>query len=249
MVKEYESKYEISYTEANQNLELSLTRAVEIIQSIMTDYFVSFGSDNETIKKENNALWVLSKTKVHFNKFPRWSEFILGRSYTTKIKPIRVEMETIFRNEQNEFLFGAKQEICAIDIDTRKIRKVDTISYPKDMEIKNAIDENSYTKLNEIFTEEDFVYEQKIYSTDIDYSRHTNNASYIRFMANVLSCDFLDKNQITDFEIHYLNESTEGQTLKIYKKEREQEIEFLIKEKDNNKEIARAVLKYKERNN
>ena len=28
MVKEYESKYEISYTEANQNLELSLTRAV-----------------------------------------------------------------------------------------------------------------------------------------------------------------------------------------------------------------------------
>lgn len=60
---------------------------------------------------------------------------------------------------------------------------------------------------------------------------------------------FLDKNQITDFEIHYLNESTEGQTLKIYKKEREQEIEFLIKEKDNNKEIARAVLKYKERNN
>ena len=117
------------------------------------------------------------------------------------------------------------------------------------MEIKNAIDENSYTKLNEIFTEKDFVYEQKIYSTDIDYSRHTNNASYIRFMANVLSCDFLDKNQITDFEIHYLNESTEGQTLKIYKKEREQEIEFLIKEKDNNKEIARAILKYKERNN
>ena len=29
----------------------------------------------------------------------------------------------------------------------------------------------------------------------------------------------------------------------------EQEIEFLIKEKDNNKEIARAILKYKERNN
>ena len=29
MVKEYESKYEISYTEANQNLELSLTRFVQ----------------------------------------------------------------------------------------------------------------------------------------------------------------------------------------------------------------------------
>lgn len=249
MIKEYESKYEISYTEANQNLELSLIRAIEVVQSIMTDYFVSFGSDNETIKNKNNALWVLSKTKVHFNKFPRWSEFVFGKSYTTKIKPIRVEMETIFNNEQNEFLFGAKQEICAIDIETRKIRKIDTIYYPKDMEIKNAVDEEPYTKLNDIFTEKDFVYEQKIYSTDIDYSRHTNNASYVRFMANILSCEFLDKNQITDFEIHYISESIEGQILKIYKKEKENEIEFLIKEKNTDKEISRALLKYKQKNN
>ena len=86
------------------------------------------------------------------------------------------------------------------------------------------------------------MYEQKIYSSDIDFSKHTNNAVYVRFISNVLSCDFIDKNLITDFEIHYINESKEGQILKIYKKERNQEMEFLIKEKD--REIARAILKY-----
>ena len=90
-------------------------------QSIETDYFVSFGSDNETVKNKNNAVWVLSKTKEHFNKFPRWKDFISGKGYTTKIKPIRVEMETVFNNEKDEYLFGAKQEICPIDIDTLKI--------------------------------------------------------------------------------------------------------------------------------
>lgn len=247
MNTEYESKYEISYTELNQDLELGLTNAVELVQSILTDYFISFGSDNETIKNKNNALWVLSKTKIHFDKIPKWKDFVFGKSYTTKIKPIRVEMETIFKDEKDEYLFSAKQEICPIDIDTRKIRKIDTIEYPKDMETKNAFDEEPYSKLKEEFTEDDFVYEQKIYSSDIDFSRYTNNAVYVKLISNVLSCDFLDKNQITDFEIHYINESTEGQSLKIYRKERKQEIEFLIKKDDV--EIARAILKYKGKNN
>lgn len=242
MSSEYKNKCEINYTDLNQDMELGLTNAVELVQSILTDYFISFGSDNETIKNKNNALWVLSKTKIHFNKIPKWKEFVIGKSYTTKIKPIRVEMETVFEDENNNYLFNVKQEICPIDIDTRKIRKIDTIEYPKDMETKVAFDTESYSKLNDEFKEEDFVYEQKIYSSDIDFSKHTNNAVYVRFISNVLSCDFIDKNLITDFEIHYINESKEGQILKIYKKERNQEMEFLIKEKD--REIARAILKY-----
>lgn len=247
MSTEYESKYEISYTELNQDLELGLTNAVELVQSILTDYFISFGSDNETIKNKNNALWVLSKTKIHFDKSPKWKDFVYGKSYTTKIKPIRVEMETVFKDEEDKYLFGAKQEICPIDIDTRKPRKISTIEYPKDMELKESFDKEPYSRLNEQFTKEDFIYEQKIYSSDIDFSRHTNNAVYVRLIANVLTCDFLDKNQITDFEIHYINESVEGQVLRIYKKERTQEMEFLIKESD--REIARAILKYKAKNN
>lgn len=247
MNTEYESKYEVSYTELGQDTELGLTKSIELVQSLVTDYFASFGSDNKTVKEKDNALWVLSKTKVHFEKFPEWRDFIYGKSYTTKIKPIRVEMETIFRNEKDEYLFGAKQEICPIDVNTRKIRKVSTIHYPKDMETKEAVDTEAYSRLIEKFDEEDFVYEQKIYSSDIDFSRHTNNAVYVRLIANVLSCDFLDKNQITDFEIHYINESVEGQVLRIYKKERKQEIEFLIKE--NDREISRAILKYKDKNN
>ena len=152
-------------------------------------------------------------------------------------------METVFENEKNEYLFSVKQEICPIDIDTRKIRKINTIEYPKDMEIKEAFDSEPYYRLVDEFTEAEFVYEQKIYSSDIDFSKHTNNAVYVRFILNVLSSDFIDKNQITDFEIHYIGESKEGQVLKIYKKERKQEMEFLIKEKD--REIARAILKYK----
>ncbi len=75
---------------------------------------------------------------------------------------------------------------------------------------------------------------------DIDYSKHTNNAIYTRLIMNALTSDFLTKNKITDFEIHYINESKEGQVLKIYKKEENDSIKFLIK--SDEKEIVRANL-------
>ena len=65
---------------------------------------------------------------------------------------------------------------------------------------------------------------------------------YVRYILNSLNCEFLDSCKITDFEIHYINESKEGQKLNIYRKIKDNEIEFLIKEE--NREIVRANLKY-----
>lgn len=244
MKYEYKKEYQINYTELDQNLELGVFSAIILQQNMGTEYFETLKSDNIILKNENNAIWVVSKTKVHFNKYPTWRDIVYGRTYTTKLKPIRVEMETTFTNEKGENLFVTKQESCAIDLNTRKIRKIDTVNYPKDMEIEENTLVEPFLKLNESFSENDFVYEQKIFSTDIDFSRHTNNASYVKFILNTLSCQFLDKNKVTDFEIHYINESGEGQKLKIYKKEKDNIIEFLIKEKETNKEIVRAFLKY-----
>lgn len=243
MKVEYEKEYQVSYTEVDQNLKLGLEEAITFHQNIVTEYFESFKSDNIVLKNQNNAIWVVSKTKVHFNKYPTWRDIIYGRSYTTKVKPIRIEMETTFKNKEGEMLFATKQESCAIDLDTRKIRKVETVNYPSDMETEENIIEEPFLKLHEIFSENDLAYEQKIFSSDIDYSRHTNNAVYVRFIENALSCDFLDHHKITDFEIHYINESREGQTLEIYKKEKENSIEFLIREGE--REIVRAFLKFK----
>lgn len=128
-------------------------------------------------------------------------------------------------------------------METRKIRKVETVNYPLDMETEENVIQEPYSKLNETFLEDDFVYEQKVFVADIDYSRHTNNVIYVKYIVNSLSCEFFDKNQITDFEIHYINESREGEILKIYKKEKESSIEFLIREGE--KEIIRASLSYK----
>lgn len=243
MKREYKKEYKISYSEVDQDLKLSLYEAFNLAQDTVTEYFESFGGDNIAVREKDNAVWVVSKARVHFNSFPSWKDIIKGRSYTTIIKPIRVEVETAFKNENDEVLFVTNQQSCPIDIGTRKIRKVDTITYPEDMETEASLLQGDYLKLKDEFSNEDFVYEKNIYSQDIDYSNHVNNAIYIRIMMNTLPCDFFTKNKITDFEIHYIHESKEGQTLKVYKKVEDGNIKFLIKNEEQ--EIARANLIFK----
>lgn len=242
MENEYKRKFFIGYSNCDRKVNLSVLNSLYLIQDMMTEYFGFLKSDNIILKSENNAIWVLAKTKVHFNKYPKWRDLIEGTVFTTGIKPIRVETEAQFKDKDNNVLFYANQETCVIDLTDRKIRKINTVNYPTGVQIKEGINKEKYLRLNTEFTEADKVYEQKIHSTDIDFSYHTNNVSYVKYILNSLNSDFIDSHKITDFEIHYINESKEGQKLTIYKKIKDDEIEFLIKEE--NREIARANLKY-----
>ena len=243
MENKYKRKFFIGYTNCDRKISLSLLDSFYLIQDMMTEYFGFLKSDNIILKRENNAIWVLTKTKVHFNNLPVWRDVVEGTVFTTNIKPIRVGTETQFKDKDNNILFYANQETCAIDLDDRKIKKISTVNYPKDLEIIEGINKEKYLKLNDEFTIDDKVSEQIVNSTDIDFSHHTNNVSYIRFILNSLSSEFLDNCKVTDFEIHYINETKEGQKLEIYRKLKDTDVEFLIKE--NDREIVRANLKYK----
>ena len=243
MENKYKRKFFIGYTNCDRKISLSLLDSFYLIQDMMTEYFGFLKSDNIILKRENNSIWVLTKTKVHFNNLPVWRDVVEGTVFTTNIKPIRVGTETQFKDKDDNILFYANQETCAIDLDDRKIKKISTVNYPKDLEIIEGINKEKYLKLNDEFTIDDKVSEQIVHSTDIDFSYHTNNVAYIRFILNSLGSEFLDNCKVTDFEIHYINETKEGQKLEIYRKLRDTDVNFLIKE--NGREIVRANLKYK----
>ena len=74
MKAEYSKKHLITYTEINQTGQLDLASSFNLVQDMMTEYFESFKSDNIRLTKNNNAIWVVTKTKIHFNKYPIWKD-------------------------------------------------------------------------------------------------------------------------------------------------------------------------------
>ena len=244
MKYDYKKEFTLHYSEIDSSARFSLISALNYIQNMSTEYFATMGTDNFTVSTKNNAVWVITKTKIKFIKRPVWKDKIFIRIYSVKVSAIRFSVEIRFENENRECVVIAKQEYCAMDIDARKARKISTISFPTDLEVENEEYLEEYRKLRDKFTQSEFVYSTKITSQDIDFSKHTNNVVYVRYLMNIFSCEYLESNEIDEFEIHYISESKEGQNLDIYKKEfSDKEIEFLIKVED--KDIASAYIKFK----
>ena len=238
-----EKEFTLSYTGLDNNAELNTLYAIELAQNLMTEYFGTFKSDNLRLKKQDNALWVLSKTKVKFFNKAAWLDKLYAKGYTIKNTALRTYIESVFYNQDNKLVFVALQENAVIDLSTRKARKISSVSYPSDMEYETPIKELTFEKLMTEFSEDDFVYNQRTYYTDIDFSNHTNNAVYIRHILNTFPSKFFSEHSVDEFEIYYLHETMEGDLLSVYKKESESSAEFLIKSGDN--EVVRAKLTFK----
>lgn len=243
MKNKYEKEVEIEYTNVGRTMNLSVVQATYLIQNIVTQFFELIGSDNIVIKEKNNAAWVVSKLKVHFEKYPVWKDKVKLTCYIVKQSKIRIELEIKAESEDRELLFIAKQEICPIDLSTRKIRKIETIEYPKNLETLQSNYEEPYQRLDTEFADTEKISEREVFAIDTDFTHHTNNVKYLKFMANTFDSNFIDNNEITDIEVHYISESKDGQILNTYKHNKENEIDFLIKR--NDEEIIRGNLKYK----
>lgn len=242
---DYKKKFILHYSEIDSSAHLSLVSCLNYIQNMSTEYFQTMKTDNFTLSTENNAVWVITKTKVKFIKRPVWKDEITIRIYSVKISAVRYDLEISFEDKNGECLVLAKQEYCAMDIETRRARKISTISFPNDLEAENAKYNDDYRKLRDTFNEEDYILSQKITSQDIDFSKHTNNVVYVRYIMNVFTCEFLEKNEINDFEIHYISESREGEKIDIFQKNiSDKEIEFLTKSEE--KDVTRAYITFKE---
>lgn len=159
---ECKNDYKMDYSYLDKNIKMRINECFNLAQNNATEYFKKFKEDNLYVKEKYNAVWVVSKSKIHIYKNPTWLEIIHGESFTSLVKPIRVETETKFTNKNNELVFIANQQSCLLDIDTRKIRKIDTVAFPSNIEVENTLFDNNYQKLNDVFEESDFAYEQRV---------------------------------------------------------------------------------------
>lgn len=243
MKYDFRKSFDISYSRCDRWLNLSLVDAVLIAQEMNTDYFRSIESDNLTVKTRNDALWVLAKTRLHFFSAPKWGDTVDARSYTLKSRGFSTEIESVFKKQGSEDpSFIARQELCVIDATKREPRRIETISYPKDMEVENEAFLMRFFRLKEEFDKSNLVYSDSFRLTDIDFSNHVNNVAYVRYIVNALNKDFFEKNAVSDFEIQYRHECFEGHGLEVYKKDVDDHtMDFRITSDGNTAVDARIV--------
>ena len=201
-------------------------------QDMASRHSIIMGVDDFTLLEKDNAMWVVSKTKIKINKLPLWNEEVTVRTWPMGAEGVRCNRCYQIKNG-DEVLINAISEWVIIDATSRTLRKVETTSYPNDVDwIQEKSIEERFRRFKDEFTDEDLVYKRLVRSGDIDVTHHTNNVTYITMLLDTFSVKELEAKQWEDIEVSYLNESFEGETLSIYRKEKEDGYYFSIKKED-----------------
>ena len=66
----------VKFSNVDFKLKLGIVDACQITQNMVTDFFRKYDFDNSIIASRNNAVLVVLKHKLHFNRLPDFDEAI-----------------------------------------------------------------------------------------------------------------------------------------------------------------------------
>ena len=227
---------------ANPLANLSVFGCFQISEEAVTELMGKLKIDGITVKKKYNSVWVFAKSKLKVLRNIAWNEQYTVVGYISKITCVSIYIDIDIKNKSDELCSHFKVELCPLDLQSGKIRRVSTVGVDDSIQAETPEIDLSFAKFNvENLLE---VAQEKIKYTNIDFAGHTNNKEYIRFALNTYSVYDLKMRPIEEFDIVYMNQTYENDVLTILKKSNKDEDIVAIR-KDNNL-IAKCKIVRKE---
>lgn len=170
-----------------------------------------------------NNVWVLSRIHVKFLEYPLWKEKIEFKTWhkgTDKLFGIRDFKVT---NESGDDIILATSSWLVIDIDTRRVQRVDKILGEQDgADREDAIVETA-SKIRAT-ADSTLLYKRRVAYSDIDLNMHTNNARYVEWASDALFYEKSEPVEVSEMTVNFSLESHAGDNIEIYRFEAGNEV-------------------------
>lgn len=242
MITQYEKQIKILPCTSNGAKKLGPTEAFGLFQDIATEHSQYMNADYDAMKTKSNAFWVITKTRMHFNREPELLENITIKSWPNLPTSLAGNRNYVIFGEDGEAAVTAVTEWVLLDITTRRLRRFNSTCYPINEEhINDTLFDIPFHRIQCDHDEADFVYSHIVRASDTDIAGHTNNTVYCRLMLDAFPISFFRENVITDFEVRYAIESKEGDTLSIYKKKEGKTYQLAVKNADGKTIVSASM--------
>lgn len=221
-------RQKLSASLTDTKAELSLVGACQIINDAVTEYMGELKIDNATFKNNYNAFWVYLKRKIVFLKPAKWDEDLVVRTFISSISLAKMEVDAEITNSVGEIVLRSRTELCVLDIETQKIKKLSGLGVSGSLETEEPLD-LEFSKFEGGNLSE--IGKVKIKYCNIDFCRHTNNLEYIRFILDTYKVAEIENRKISEVMIKYVNQSFEGEEV-VIKKSKSGCKDFFLIERD-----------------
>jgi acyl-ACP thioesterase len=196
-------------------VKLSLTGAFTTVEDLVTEMMGKLHIDGVTCMREYGGMWVFVRNRIEMPQQIKWMEEYTAKCAISSFSRVRLYIDTILEKTDGSVALASRLELCAVDLETGKIRKADTVGVGENTPPEGALAEVPYTK--EKFVRGEHLDTVRVRSTDIDYASHTNNISYVGFIMDQYSAAHHVEHPVSSIEVQYVNQTHEGDLLELYR--------------------------------
>ena len=216
------------------DVKLSVEGAFRIVDDMVTELMGDQHIDGVTCMREYGGMWVFVRNRIEMPQPLAWMDKYTATSYISSFSKIRLYIDTVLQKADGSIALKSRLELCAVDLETGKIRKSESVGVGEKTPAEEPMFEIAYTKEKPV--RGDLIDEITVRSADIDYCHHTNNVAYVRYFVNQTGVDELIKHPVRTIEVQYAAQTHEGDKLSVYRCNSENEA-FVI-EQDGAKVVS-----------
>ncbi len=216
----YDYTSKIKMGNIGMGAKLGIVEAMDIFQNAVMEHTKFLELDFESMLKKYNAKWVIARARFELN-----DTLVMGDDYTVSTWPLKagpLRFERVFKITSGEKeIVNTLTEWCVIDADTNAVIRSNKIDFPVTDYLTDKGISGKFSVLKLETTAADEVYSRTMRASDLDFNNHVNNISYIKLALDCFTSARLKALRIKSFEMYYLSQCFEGDTITLYKKEHE----------------------------
>jgi len=193
---------------------LSMLGALTLVEDMVTATLDKMEVNGFNLRRNYGAVVVFSKNHVKFLQPIKWNDKVTISCFVSSKSVARLNVDVCVKNEAGVIAMYARTEVCAVDIESARIRRLDAVGIGEKIHVVKALQEMEWTPID---SEGHLLENVKVRTSNIDYAGHTNNVEYVRLLLNTFTLDEW-RGQITprELQIAYLNQSFLGDELAIF---------------------------------
>lgn len=203
--------------ESKNDVKSFVKTVAQMIEFMATENAEKYGYGRDVVIS-NGGFWIVSKIRFKVNKYPEQSGGFIAETWPLPPGKIKVERQYRLKAQNGETLVLAASEWCVLNLETRRPMRMESDVFSGGHEYyTESSDAGEFTRIRPIADEKDFCYEREIVDSDIDINEHTNNKKYTEMVLDCFTDEYLSKNPIKTYELHFVKETVKGDKIRIYK--------------------------------
>ena len=203
------------FRDADADGAVGMRGYLEYFQDAAATYMHRFGWGNDTMHEHYGVSWVYTRYRMQVEERTVFDHPLHLECWIEAGKRSVGVCQALEISKQGRLMARGRLESCIVDIENKKIRRLDAIGYEKSLALprENPVPDFSGIDPDSAGTEE--VYSHIVRYSDLDNNLHMNNLRYMPLLLDAFTPEFHAAHVLKDLEIHYRKQCVYGEKLTV----------------------------------